>query len=355
MIGVHWDISWHESIGRDSFWTPAHLAIHLCGILAGVSAAYLILSTTFRRDAPLRDASVRMWGFRGPLGAFIMAWGGLSMITSAPFDNWWHNAYGLDVKILSPPHTILATGIFGVILGVLTLLQTCLNHAQREAHKRYLALTLYTAGMLLIALTVFQMELTSRVSMHTVYFYRVLAITVPLVLPRVSRSTGYKWAATATAGVYTVFMLLMGHILPLFPAEPKLGPVYQHVTHFVPPEFPLLLIAPAFVLDLLWQRTPHWPLWGQSLISGVVFLAVLALAQWPFAYFLMSPPARNWWFGAKYLAYFQRPANLYARNVFIPIERGTQFWQEIGLAIAIAGAATWIGFTSGDWLRRIRR
>ena len=27
MIGVHWDISWHRSIGRDTFWTPAHLAI----------------------------------------------------------------------------------------------------------------------------------------------------------------------------------------------------------------------------------------------------------------------------------------------------------------------------------------
>ncbi len=28
------------------------------------------------------------------------------MITSAPFDDWWHNAYGLDVKILSPPHVV---------------------------------------------------------------------------------------------------------------------------------------------------------------------------------------------------------------------------------------------------------
>ena len=33
------------------------------------------------------------------------------MLTSAPFDNWWHNAYGLDVKIVSPPHTLLILGI----------------------------------------------------------------------------------------------------------------------------------------------------------------------------------------------------------------------------------------------------
>jgi hypothetical protein len=355
MIGIHWDISWHESIGRDSFWTPAHLAIHLCGILAGLSAAYLILSTTFSPAAPLRAASVRMWGFYGPLGAFIMAWGGLCMISSAPFDNWWHAAYGLDVKILSPPHTVLAIGIFGVIIGVLTLLQAYMNRADGEARRRYLALSLYSAGMLLIALTAFQMELTSRVSMHTVYFYRVLAITVPLVLPRVSRATGYKWAATVTAAVYSLFLLLMGHILPLFPAEPKLGPVYQHVTQFVPPEFPLLLIAPAFVLDILWQRTPHWPLWRQSVVSGIVFLVVLAAAQWPFADFLLSPAARNWLWGAKYFAYFQNPQSIYVRYIFWPLERGAAFWQEMALAIAIACVTTWIGLTSGNWLRRIRR
>ena len=48
MIGGRWDVSWHESIGRDTFWTPAHMAIYLCGVLAGVVCGYLILSTTFR-------------------------------------------------------------------------------------------------------------------------------------------------------------------------------------------------------------------------------------------------------------------------------------------------------------------
>ena len=109
MIGVHWDISWHRSIGRDTFWTPAHIAIQLCGVIAGITCGYLILWTTFTHSQ-LRAASVNVLGFRGPLGAFICAWGGFTMITSAPFDDWWHNAYGLDVKILSPPHVVLAVG-----------------------------------------------------------------------------------------------------------------------------------------------------------------------------------------------------------------------------------------------------
>ena len=54
---------------------------------------------------------MRFWGFRAPLGAWVCIWGAFAMLTSAPFDDWWHNAYGLDVKILSPPHVVLAAGI----------------------------------------------------------------------------------------------------------------------------------------------------------------------------------------------------------------------------------------------------
>ena len=34
VVGGQWDISWHRSIGRDTFWTPAHMAIYLCGLIA---------------------------------------------------------------------------------------------------------------------------------------------------------------------------------------------------------------------------------------------------------------------------------------------------------------------------------
>src|ERR1700684_3208702 len=79
-FGLYWDISWHMTIGRDTFWTPAHLAIHFGGMLAAVTCIYLIFSTTFTRDPALRAASVQVWGFRGPLGAFFTAWGGVLML-----------------------------------------------------------------------------------------------------------------------------------------------------------------------------------------------------------------------------------------------------------------------------------
>ena len=82
---------------------------------AGVACGYLILSTTFQSRSSVSAASVSMWGFRGPLGAFICAWGGVAMITSAPFDNWWHAAYGLDVKIISPPHILRGHGSTAIV------------------------------------------------------------------------------------------------------------------------------------------------------------------------------------------------------------------------------------------------
>ena len=77
-IGGPWDISWHMSIGRDTFWTPAHIMIQMTGVLVGIACAYMILIATFGRDAVTRDASVKIWGFRGPLGAFMTAWGGVT-------------------------------------------------------------------------------------------------------------------------------------------------------------------------------------------------------------------------------------------------------------------------------------
>lgn len=355
MIGVHWDISWHRSIGRDTFWTPAHLAIHLCGVLSGITCGFLILATTFGHESPLRAASVRIWGFRGPLGAFLAAWGGIAMLTSAPFDNWWHDAYGLDVKILSPPHMVLAMGIIAVHLGALLLIAGFMNRATGKERAVFERFFLYVGGMILVCLTVLELELTLRSAMHTAYFYRVVATVAPLVLAAIARASRYKWAATGVAAVYSVFVLLMSWILPMFPAEPKLGPVLYPTTQFTPPEFPLLLIVPAFLLDLLWQRAHGWGPWKLSLISGALFLVVFVAVQWPFADFLMSPAARNWFFGTKYFGYNTSPLSRYAQFKFFSTEPSPLFWREMALAFALSVFLTRMGFFAGDRIRRGQR
>src|SRR5580700_3387402 len=69
-IGGAWDVSWHRSIGRDTFWTPAHMAIQACGVIAAIICGYLILVDTFGHSEKLKAAAVNVLGFRAPLGAF---------------------------------------------------------------------------------------------------------------------------------------------------------------------------------------------------------------------------------------------------------------------------------------------
>ena len=292
-IGGYWDISWHRSIGRDSFSTPAHLAIYACGVLAGVSSAYLIFATTFSRRSALRDAGVHIWGLSAPAGAFISAWGGLAMLVSAPFDDWWHNAYGLDVKIISPPHMILAAGFFGIELGTVMLMLAFMNRATEQGRRVLQWLFLYVGGTVVCESLLLKLEYISRSDMHSALFYIVVAIGTPAVLVAIAVASRQPWACTIMASVYTAYGLAFLWLLPLFPAEPKLGPVYHQVTHFIPWEFPLLMVVPACLVDLFLRRTAAWRPLVRGALCGVLFIGVLAAVQWPFANFLMTPAARN--------------------------------------------------------------
>src|SRR5688572_1958003 len=78
-VGLMWDISWHRSIGRDTFWSPPHLLEQLAAVIAGLGCGWLVLRTTFAGTAEERARGVRFWGFVGPLGAWVAIWGTLTM------------------------------------------------------------------------------------------------------------------------------------------------------------------------------------------------------------------------------------------------------------------------------------
>ena len=356
VIGGYWDISWHMSIGRDTFWTPAHMLIQFCGILAGFTSAYLIFSCTLGRNPELALASVSVWRFRGPLGAFIAAWGGATMLTSAPFDNWWHNAYGLDVKIFSPPHVVLDGGVLAIQFGALVLIASTRNRASGVVRRKLDWMLLLLGGMItMLALTVVW-ESTYRVLMHTAQCYRALAIVIPVVFTAFAGISENRWARTMVAGVYTAYAMVMLWIFPLFPATPKLGPVYQRITHMVPMEFPLLVIVPALLLDVLEPRTVGWKKWRKAAIFGVIFLAAFLAVQWRFATFLVSRASANWFFGTKYFAYFATPNGYDIRHLFVPVDYAAfGFWMIMAEAVLLAILSSRLGAAAGEWVRGIRR
>lgn len=356
VTGLIWDISWHMTIGRDTFWTPAHICIQLGGILAAWTSAYLIFSTTFGSNAAAQAASIKVWGFRGPTGAFLACWGGVVMVTSAPFDNWWHNSFGLDVEILSPPHVVLGQGILGVSLGTLLMVTARRNRAEALARERLTWLMCLVGGLMITLHTILLEELIQASMMHNAMFYRALCLGVPCILVMLVVGSGFRWGATAVASIYMSIRMAQLWILPLFAADPKLGPVYTRVTHMVPMTFPLLLIGPALVIDFLVNRYSNRNQWLQAAIVGPSYLAALIAVQWPFGDFMISPLARNWFFGMNYFGYYMRPQDYHFVWQFeAPAATRALFWLGVLIALVSATISTRIGLALGGMLRRLRR
>jgi hypothetical protein len=355
IVGVIWDISWHRSVGRDTFWTPAHMGIYLGGIVAGVACGWLVLRTTFAGTAADQAATVRFWGFRGPLGAWVSIWGAIAMITSAPFDNWWHNAYGLDVKVLSPPHVLLALGFTGIQLGAILMLAARQNDATPDDPNlgAYRWLFAYAAGLLVANLAIMGFEYIGFPNAaHNGLYYKVCAAAFPILLVATARTSTLRWPATTAAATYMVVNILMIWILQLFPATPKLAPIYNAVDHFVPPPFPILLVVPALAIDLVLRRGPEND-WARAALAGVGFLLVLLVVQWFGTELLVNPRSENYLFGIQRWSYNNQLGPW--RYQFWGLRNNPLTIGGVVTAAAIAVASTRLGLWWGAWMSRVRR
>ena len=354
IVGSIWDISWHRSIGRDSFWTPAHMAIYLGGIVAGLSCGWQVLRTTFAGDAPARAAGVSFWGFRGPLGAWVCIWGSFAMLVSAPFDDWWHNAYGLDVEILSPPHVVLAAGVFGIGVGAMLMTLAQQNNAP-AADRPFQRLFVYTGGLLILMLaTLFTEYIMLPNAQHAPAFFFASAAVFPLLLVAIARGASSRWGASGAAATYMGATLLMIWILQLFPAQPMLAPIMRHVDRMVPPSFPILLVAPALVVDFVINRLPaeagRVRQWLIAVAAGVAAMVALGVVQWFFAEFLLTEHARNFFFAGDLWDYSSPPGAYQYEFWGRPLAVADAGWVAL-----VAAASALAGLWWGNWMARVRR
>lgn len=352
-IGALWDISWHSTIGRDTFWTPAHITIHLGGLIPGFTAGWLALRASFGPPGEF-SAAVRLWRFRAPIGAWIIIWGAFAMLLSAPFDNWWHNAYGLDVEILSPPHVVLAAGMYAVAVGALLLV---LSWQNRTASPAGSLLFVFAAGILLTMSTIIVTEKSYPNQQRGNFFYAISCTIYPLYLIAAARGSKLRWSATGAAAVYMTLMCLMIWILPLFKAQPMLAPIYNPVDRMVPPSFPLLLIIPGVAIDLVILGFAHrrgfWWDCALAIVLGAAFSATFFLTQYHFSKYLISPAADNWFFaGGRWLPYFIKPGDFLNR-----------YWEDrnvvtaggLAAAMGLAMVQARVALAFGKWMTQVRR
>jgi hypothetical protein len=283
------------------------------------------------------------------------------MIASLPFDNWWHNAYGLDVQILSPPHAVLMTGVLGIQFGTLLFALAAQNRAGIESRIRYGRVYTFAVGVLILMVSLaYYEEIGYANEWHAAAFYQKTAFLFPFLLLGAARVSPLRWPATAAAASYMAVLLVTLWVLQLVPAEPKLAPIYNPVSRMVPLAFPLVLIAPALLIDIIERRRRGRGDWLTALLAGISFVVAMVLVHWPFADFMLSPAARNHFFGADLWPYMYQPGDWQYEFWRLDL-RGDGSWSPgtfcVGLLVAV-GVGTLsarLGLLWGGFARKVVR
>jgi hypothetical protein len=249
--------------------------------------------------------------------------------------------------------------MFGITFGALMLVLTRQNQLQNGEGG---GLFIYVGGVFVTLGAVFVLEYSFPNMQHAGVFYRVCALTFPIRLVAMGRAGRTAWPATGVAAVYLAIACLLNWILPLFPAQPKLAPIYNPVTHMVALPFPLLLVFPAAAIDLALRKSGGvggLRRMALALLLGALFLAVFVPVQWCFAQFLLSPHAENWFFAGNRVWGYGNSVGEWTTRFWRtnPTSPGADLVTVRTLAVcwALASATSWLGLLLGGWMRKVRR
>ncbi len=227
-LGLAWDREWHDLIGRDQFWIPPHIMLYTGVGFTGLIALLVILLDTWRyyKGATGVDdtSTVRIFGFfHGPLGFAILGFGALNDLIAAPFDNYWHLLYGIDVTLWSPFHIMGTIG--GVVMG-LGSIYAFASEARIERQKGYRPIFLLHGpewGVLLLLSAFVGITQLSLTAFAPVIFdtWRFQIYALPLVavagfcLVGAVQATRKPGTATLTALLVWLLALLTQSFVPV--------------------------------------------------------------------------------------------------------------------------------------------
>jgi hypothetical protein len=270
VIGFYWDVAWHIDNGRDQeLFTPSHVMIlvGLGGLLYAAGIAVLFAS--------IEKAQTAMrWGFlHVPWSAVLLVALGLGGVTAFGFDALWHEAYGVDVTLWSPPHIqLVVSGSLGTIA-----LWLMLAEARPYAEPTLLgkSINVLTAGTVLVGMSTLQGEFDYGVPQFQVLYLPILImIAAGFTLMAARRALG-PGGAVMVVGVYLVLRAFLAFAI---------GGVMNHTV----PHFPLylgsaLLVEAAFYW-LGTQRPVRLALVSGALVGTVGLVSELAwVTLWGFS------------------------------------------------------------------------
>lgn len=342
-LGLLWDMSWDMSFGRDSFWSPPHLAVNAGGALAAAVALWWALRAT--RSG---DPSTVGWGpLRMPLGVAFVLWGGVGMLAAGASDLAWSNAYGMAFGAWTPPQVLFILAVTAILAGVL------LAASARSEGDRGLAVAC-AAGLLVTFAAVATAPYSLPNLQHGARFFLLSSAIYPFLLTWIARAGPLRYAATVSAAIYLAVVGVMVWVLPLFEARALVGPVFQRIDHMVPPRFPLLLIVPALIVDRVAGGPATRGDSARAVILGVASTAAFVAVQWSFSAFLLSPASDNrFWAGGGRHWPFYADIGEERRHFWEP-----EGWLDVSSAAAcvvVASLAARAGLWLGRWTRAVRR
>jgi hypothetical protein len=111
LFATYWDDAWHTDIGRDTALIPPHLALY-----GGVAITGLVV-VGWALVVLVRTRSVRT-ALRQP-GLFLAGPGGAVTLAAAPLDAFWHDRFGRDSVLWSPPHMLVVFASVTMAIGLL--------------------------------------------------------------------------------------------------------------------------------------------------------------------------------------------------------------------------------------------
>jgi hypothetical protein len=223
MVGGVWDIAWHHTLGRDTFWSPPHLVLY-----GGVGVmGFVCLGVVLRMRAGHGTGSgaepplVELWGLRAPRGFALAGAGVFGAVLSAPVDEAWHRLFGVDVTVWSPPHLFAIAAAGAIRLGLVVALVDEMARAGQTIPRQRLGWswprTPLAEGVLLVLFGIVLGNLLFALGDHefrgvsrAARLYPLLAsLVVPVVLVAGVRTLGRLGAATGIVLVLLAFQVLL--------------------------------------------------------------------------------------------------------------------------------------------------
>jgi hypothetical protein len=222
LFATYWDDAWHTDIGRDDALIPPHLALYGSVAVAGLTVAAW--------------GSLVVWRSRSLLAVvrhpalLTAAAGGLVTLGSGVADAYWHEAFGRDAVLWSPPHMLAVFGTVAMIVGVLA--------GTRPGAPSWL---LSAAGALLLGsamIAVLEFE-TDVPQFSEALYLPVLLVSALFALGMLRRLVPGRFAVTRVVGTYALARLIVAVALA------ALGRTA--------PDLPLAVLGLALA-DLPWRR-----------------------------------------------------------------------------------------------------